>query len=149
MTRPVQLNSAQVRHMIDEALTGSGDAAQLVHRLDCVLLVAQGRGCGEVADWFGIDQRTVQRWVHNAYVNGLQGLALAHRGGRPCALGVDEAARVEDDLQAPPARLGYAQLRWTGKLLARHLSTRYHTELAVRTCQRLLKASRATQASAP
>lgn len=133
--------------MIGEALA-SGDGAQLVHRLDCVLLVAQGRSCGEVADWFGMDRRTVQRWVHNAYVHGLQGLALAHRGGRPSTLGVDEMAGVELDLQAPPARFGYAQVRWSGKLLARHLSSRYRIEMAVRTCQRWLKVSRAKQGSA-
>lgn len=114
------------------------DLARLQHRLDCVLLVAEGQGCDAVGRWFGVDRRTIQRWVHDAEAYGLASLAGGHRGGRASAL--DERLRLllGHDLAEGPRELGYAESTWSGKRLALHLDRVYGVRLGVRSCQRLL-----------
>ena len=118
------------------AAMGQPDSAQLTHRLDAVLLVAAGRSCREVANWFGVDRRSVQRWVHNAYVEGLQGLVDCQRSGRPKSLSTQDLAELHSALALSPVQTGLDNARWSGKRLACHLQNRYGLTLSVRTCQR-------------
>ena len=47
---------------------------RFVHRLHCLLLVGTGRSCYEVAEVFGDDPRSVERWVHEFQQHGVEGL---------------------------------------------------------------------------
>lgn len=73
-----------------------------LHRLHCVLLIAEGRSCYEVARWFGGDPRTIERWVHALDLHGIEGLREHHTGGRPARLTDDEAQRLALELRKPP-----------------------------------------------
>lgn len=137
MRGSVRLPAHEVRAMIGASMDGS-EAAQLLHRLDAVLLVSAGCSCRQVAAWFGLDRRTVQRWVHNAGADGLSGLAEGHGGGRRSALTAQRLEDLRGELQAAPSALGYPGSKWSGKRLALHLSIRYGVSLSVRSCQRLI-----------
>ena len=163
------LDAANVRRLIGLALAGhcanghasdqaghhtdryaGRHAGQLLHRLDGVLLVAEGRSCKEVGQWFGVDRRTVQRWVHKAMAQqGLPGLADAHHGGRPKALDAQQLQRVQQDVLGPPALQGYPEAHWSGKRLALHLQQHCGVTLSVRSCQRLMAAAAAAKPVAP
>lgn len=134
-------DESAVRAMISAALAGS-ESACLMHRLDCVLLVFEGRSLREVADWFGVGKRSVQRWVHAVYERGLDGLRDHRKGGRPSKLTCEREQAVRRDLQVTPGVCGYPGLQWTGKRLAMHLDKRYAVEVSVRTCQRMIARSR-------
>lgn len=134
-------NAENVREMIRSALHSAKDA-HLLHRLDGVLLVAEGRRCGEVANWFGVNRRTVERWVHAAAVLGADGLIDHHHGGRPAKGSSAQMQAVRLALLAPPCVQGYPDRQWTGKRLALHLATQLGLEMSVRTCQRLIACSR-------
>jgi transposase len=56
------------------------------HRLHGILLVSQGLGCSEAADWLVQDSRTVQRWVKRSEARGFAGLREGQRPGRPSQL---------------------------------------------------------------
>ena len=133
--------------MIQHALA-TDRSGKLLHRLDCVLMVAQGRPCSEVADWIGVDRRTIERWVHAAYVSGIDGLVEVHAGGRPAAFTPAQMEGVWPDLQASPRAFGYPESHWTGKRLARHLAKHHGITLSVRTCQRLIARQGAGKARA-
>lgn len=137
MHKSAQLDAGVVRGMIQHALA-TDRSGKLLHRLDCVLMVAQGRSCSEVADWIGVDRRTIERWVHAAYVNGMDGLVEVHAGGRPATFTPTQMESVWPDLQASPRAFGYPESRWTGKRLAQHLTKRHGITMSVRTCQRLI-----------
>ena len=130
-----------VRELIRTALA-NGDSGHVLHRLDGVLLVAAGRSLDEVADWFGVDRRTIQRWVHAAYAQGIGGLAEHLNGGRPAKLSSALERSIRLDLQASPGTFGYPDQQWTGKRLALHLHKHHHVTLSVRTCQRMILRSR-------
>lgn len=135
------LDAANVRRMIGLALADHRPG-RVLHQLDGVLLVAEGRSCQEVGQWFGVDRRTVQRWVQHTATQGLPGRDGTHHGGRPKALTAQLAQAVRRDLQASPALLGYPEAQWSGKRLALHLQQRCGVLVSVRSCQRLIAHSR-------
>ncbi len=130
-----------VGDLIRAALAG-GQGALLMHRLDVALLVAKGRSVDEVADWFGIGRRSVQRWVHEAYLHGMDGLKEHRRDGRPPSLTLEQAMTTFRDLMSSPGAFGYPDRRWTGKRLALHLERCVGITISVRTCQRIIARSR-------
>lgn len=111
---------------------------RFLHRLHCVLLVAQGCSCYQVAAWFGEHPCTVERWVHYFQEYGIEGLKDEQKTGRPRKVRDDQLKRLQGEISKKPFELGYNQNGWDGKLLQTHLAHCYDTKLSVRQCQRLL-----------
>ncbi|MFV2074240.1 MAG: helix-turn-helix domain-containing protein, partial [Thermoanaerobaculales bacterium] len=113
--------------------------ARQLNRLHCLLLVACGHSCYEVAGYFGESPRSVELWVHRYAEEGIGGLEERRRGGpgsRKLTAPVVNA--LEADLLRRPSEIGYEDPAWNGKLLVAHLARRYGVKLSVRHCQRLL-----------
>jgi transposase len=106
-----------------------------------VLLVAQGRGIGEVAEIAGVSEKAVYGWV-NRYLSEHQigTLEDAPRSGRPLIAQKITIARIVGELRRNPLHLGYRTTVWTVQLLARHLSQRYHSVISPFTLRRRMKA---------
>ena len=137
--RKLSLGSANwIRELIQASVQRSCEQ-RLLLRLCCVLLIAEGRSCYEVARWFGEDPRTVERWVHALHEHGIEGLREHHAGGRPTRLGSEQVRRLALDLQKPPRLCGYPEPRWSGKRVAAHLEGRYGIKLSARQCQRVMR----------
>lgn len=137
--RRLSLNSAKrVRELIHASVKASGEQ-RFLHRLHCVLLIAEGRSCCEVARWFGENARTIQRWVHAFDEHGVEGLREHHAGGRPTKLSRDQVQRLAFDLKKPPHFAGYPEGQWSGKRLGQHLDRRYAIKLSARQCQRMIR----------
>ena len=131
-------NAMWVRELIHASIKSSCEQ-RFLHRLHCVLLVAEGRSCYEVARWFGEDARTIERWVHALGEHGMEGLRERHSGGRPTKLAGEQVRRLMLDLQRPPRVYGYPQPEWSGKGLALHLEGRFGIKLSARQCQRMMR----------
>ena len=137
--RKLSLSSAKgVRELIHASVKTSSEQ-RFLHRLHCVLLIAEGRSCYEVARWFGGDPRTIERWVHALDLHGIEGLREHPAGGRPAKLASAQAQRLALDLQKPPHVSGYPKREWSGKLLTQHLEGSYGVKLSARQCQRMLR----------
>ncbi len=113
------------------------DESRYDHRLHGLLLVAGGQSCQQVAETFGENPRTVQRWVKRFEEYGLDGLREGERPGRPATLDAKQWATLGRDMRRTPAEFGYATHLWDGKLLSEHLRRRYGVKLGVRQCQRI------------
>jgi transposase len=113
------------------------DESRYDHRLHGLLLVTGGHSCQQVADLFGVDRRTVQRWVTRFESHGLEGLRDGERPGRPTTLDAKQWATLGRDLRREPQKFGHAGHLWDGKLLAAHLRLHYGVKLGVRQCQRI------------
>lgn len=135
------LSNAQAIREVIQASIKTNCEPQFLHRLHCMLLIAEGRSCCEVALWFGKHPRTVERWVHALDLHGIEGLREHHAGGRPPALTGEQAQRLALDLQKPPGVFRYSKREWSGKLLAQHLAANCGIRLSVRQCQRMLSRS--------
>lgn len=135
-----------VRTMISVEL-GRNEHARLMHRLDCVALFLEGRSFREIAEWFGVGKRSIQRWVHTADMKGVEGLLECHKGGRPRKLTCEQEQTIRRDLDGAPGLYGYPDLQWSGKRLVMHLARRHAIEMSVRTCQRMIAGSQADVAA--
>ena len=102
-----------------------------------LLLVTDGHSCQQVADWFGEDRRTVQRWVTRFETHGLTGLRDGARSGRSATLTTTPWTALGRDLRREPQAFRHAGHLWDGKLLSAHLRRRYGVVLGVRQCQRI------------
>jgi transposase len=112
--------------------------SRFLHRLHCVLLVAQGRSCYQVAGWFGEHPSTVGRWIRCFHEYGPEGLRDEQKTGRPRKVRDDQIKRLQSDISINPSELGYDSHKWNGKLVKIHLEQYYGIELSVRQSQRLL-----------
>ena len=61
-----------------------------------------GQRCQQVAELFGEDRRTVQRWVTRFETHGLTGLRDGERSGRPATLNAKQWAALGRDLRRDP-----------------------------------------------
>ena len=107
------------------------------HRLHGVLMTIKGYDCYTVADIFGQDPTTIQRWVNNFNKKGFAGLTEGDRTGRPKRLTLKQWDELGKDLRKLPIEYKYNQVSWDGKLMATHLKKKFKIELGVRQCQRI------------
>jgi transposase len=139
VTMKKQTESAKVVQTVIRREIDRDEASRYDHRLHALLLVAAGRSCAEVAQWFGENSSTVQRWVRRFRVQGLDGLHDVERPGRPCSLDAVQRRRLEADLRKAPRYFGFAARAWDGPTLAEHLRRCYGVDLGLRQCQRLYR----------
>lgn len=115
------------------------DESRYDHRLHGLLLIIEGFSCQRVAELFGEDRRTVQRWARRFELQGLPGLREGRRGGRPASLDAAQRLALEQDLRRSPQEFGHAAYLWDAKVLAEHLRLLYGNPLSVRQCQRIFR----------
>lgn len=135
--RKLAIADADVMRLAIQQEIARSDESRYDHRLHGLLLVAGGHSCPQVAEWFGEDRRTVQRWVTRFETHGLTGLRDGARSGRPATLNATQWAALGRDLRREPQAFGHPGHLWDGKQLSAHLRRRYGVELGVRQCQRL------------
>ena len=113
--------------------------SRFVHRLHCLLLVGTGRSCYEVAEVFGDDPRSVERWVREFQQHGIEGLREKSHTGRHATLADAQMRQLELALRNGPRELGYAVDLWNNPLLRAEILRRFGVTLSARHCQRLFK----------
>lgn len=111
--------------------------SKYTHRLHGVLMAIKGYDCYAIADVFGQDPTTIQRWVNNFNEKGFAGLTEGERSGRPKRLTEKQWNELGKDLRKQPIQFKYNQVSWDGKLMATHLKKKFKIELGVRQCQRI------------
>lgn len=113
--------------------------ARFVRRLDVITLICNDHPINYVAGLFGINPTTVQRWVHRINESGFEGLSDKAGRGRRSQLSDADRWKLKTDIESSPAKFGYKQSRWDGKLLSHHLKQHHGIKLKVRQCQYLFK----------
>ena len=131
-------NVEQIKEEITNFFSVSEDA-RFVRRLDIIALICNQHPINYVAELFGINPTTVQRWVHRLNESGFEGLKDKAGRGRRSQLSKSDRRQLKTELQSSPATFGYQQSRWDGKLLSHHLQLHYGIQLKVRQCQNLFK----------
>lgn len=139
--RKLHITDAEVMRVAIQHELGRTGESRYHHRLHGLLLLAAGHSCRQVAELFGEDDTTIQRWIHRYARGGLEALRDAERCGRPPTLDREQWCELEDDLRRNPLELGFAATGsgWDGHTLSEHLRRRFGVELGVRQCQRILR----------
>ena len=100
--RKLVIADADVMRLAIQQELARSDESRYDHRLHGLLLVTGGHSCQQVADVFGEDRRTVQRWVTRFETQGLTGLRDGARSGRPATLSTKQWAALGRDLRRDP-----------------------------------------------
>src|SRR5712691_7117865 len=124
---------------LKKALKRAADR-RLFQRVQAVLWVAQGHAISEVAALTSVSAQTVYNWLKRYLERHQVGtLVDAPRSGRPWAATGITTARILQQLQRNPLRLGYRTTVWSVQLLAAHLRRQYHDPMNPHTLRRRMK----------
>ncbi len=137
--RKLQIEDAEVMRIAIQQEIGRSEESRYDHRLHGLLLVTAGQSCRQVAELFGEDGTTVQRWVRRFEEGGLEGLREGERSGRPRMLDASQWRKLQGELRKSPRDFGLAATLWDGPVLCEHLRRRYGVDLGVRQCQRIFR----------
>ena len=137
--RKLQIEDAEVMRIAIQQEIGRSEESRYDHRLHGLLLVTAGHSCREVAELFGENGTTVQRWVNRFEQGGLDALREGERAGRPRTLDAKDWRRLQGDLRKTPRNFDLSATLWDGPVLSEHLRRRYGVDLGVRQCQRLFR----------
>ncbi len=135
--KKLEIADPEVMRIAIQQEIARSDESRYNHRLHGLLLITGGQTCQQVAELFGEDRRTVQRWVKRFESHGLEGVREGERSGRPATLDAKQWAALGRDLRRDPGAFGLSGHMWDGKLLSEHLRKRYGVTLGVRQCQRI------------
>jgi transposase len=135
--RKLEIANPEVMRIAIQQEIARSDESRYDHRLHGLLLITGGQSCQQVAQLFGENRRTVQRWVTRFESHGLEGVREGERSGRPTALDAKQWTALGRDLRRDPGAFGLAGHLWDGKMLCEHLRKRYGVTLGVRQCQRI------------
>jgi transposase len=137
--RKLQIEDAEVMRIAIQQEIGRSEESRYDHRLHGLLLVTAGQSCRQIAELFGEDGTTVQRWVRRFEVGGLESLREGERSGRPRMLDASQWRKLQGDLRKSPRDFGLAATLWDGAVLSEHVRRRYQVDLGVRQCQRIFR----------
>jgi transposase len=135
--RKLEIADSDVMRIAIQQEIARSDESRYDHRLHGLLLLTGGHSCQQIADLFGEDRRTVQRWVKRFEQDGLEGMRDGERSGRPACLDAKQWTALGRDLRRSASDFGHVGHLWDGKLLSVHLKQRYQVILGVRQCQRI------------
>lgn len=131
--------TARDRHRLSRALPQT-DVARVFRRIQAVLLIAEGRTIGEVAQITRFSLQSVynlvQRYLQSHQVKSLYDLPHT---GRPLDAPELTAGQILQELRCSPLRLGYRTNVWTVETLAWHLSLHRQCAIAPWTLRRRMK----------
>lgn len=101
--------------------------AQLLLRLQMVLLAKQGQTAPQIASLLGISRRIVQGWVYRYNAQGLEGLAERRRGGNQRRLTDAQEQQIQDylDQQAADPHAGVRRAEDLRQWIAQQFGVRY------------------------
>lgn len=137
--KQLTLKDAELMNMAIMQEIHRSEESKYDHRLHGLLLISNGYDSYKVAEMFGQNPTTVQRWVKKFNESGFSGLREGERAGRPQSLTNRQWEQLGKDLRKNPAEFRYSQSLWDGNLLSMHINKQYGIELGVRQCQRLFK----------
>jgi transposase len=121
-------------------MRSKGSATELEHRR-CLAVqrVFDGYSAEEVADFLGVDGRSVRRWVAQVCRQGWASLAAQPCPGRPRKLTHTQEKIALRWLRGSPTDHGFATELWTAARLAQLIRKEWDVSLHARSLRRWLR----------
>lgn len=129
------ISGEDLRGALDEV-----DRKKPTQRLLAAIAYKNGVSQTELADWFGVQRRTIYSWLKRLESEPLErAVRDAGRSGRPRKLADEHRARLEEVLHEPPTAVGIDAPTWTPTLVRRYVRDAFGVEYSVPSCRRLMK----------
>lgn len=115
------------------------EGSKPTQRLLAAIAYKHGVSQTELAEWHGVQRRTVYSWFRRLEAEPLpDAVADDPRPGRPRKLADSQLAALRETLHEPPTAAGYEETNWSPQLLQRHLREAFDVGYSVPSCRRLL-----------
>lgn len=108
-------------------------------RLITAIAYKHGVSQTELAEWYGIQRRTIYNWLTRLDERPIE--EAVHdddRPGRPRKLAPDEREDLYATLREPPTVVGLDEPSWTPSLVRQYVRDRFGVEYSLPSCRRLL-----------
>ena len=136
MPRLEGITAADLRAAL-EAVDGKRPATRLL----AAIAHEHGIPQTDIADWLGVERKTVYNWLVRLEErpNALAEAARdADRPGRPRTLTAVQRDRLASALDDPPPVAGYDATDWTPSLVRRYVREAFDVEYSLPSCRRRL-----------
>ena len=118
--------------------TRAGDL-RLFRRVAALRALGQGQAVGSVAANLGVSPASVYQWLKTLLVQGVAGLRVQWRGGRPSKLTKTQQRRLVELVTAGPEAAGFPTGCWTACLIQHLIQREFGVEYNVQYVADLLK----------
>lgn len=117
------------------------DGAKPTQRLLAAIAYKNGVTQTELAEWYGVQRRTIYNWLERLDTDEPLERAVrdGKRTGRTRKLSNAQKTEFEDVVHAPPGEVGIDAPMWTPALVQQYLDETYGVEYSLPSCRRLLK----------
>ncbi|MFB6107296.1 MAG: helix-turn-helix domain-containing protein [Haloplanus sp.] len=130
-----ELSVDDLRRALDEV-----ERKKPTQRLMVAIAYKHGVSQTDLAEWYGVERRTIYNWLRRLEERPLdRAVRDERRSGRPRKLGDEGWTQVRETLHAPPSDAGYDASTWTPALLQRHLAEAFDAHYSRPSCRRLLR----------
>ncbi len=132
--------STETRKQLEETLRRAfraGDLA-LVKRVTALLAIGRGESVAGIAQGIGVSASTVYLWLHQVLAQGVDGLRVHWRGGRPPKLTPTQRRRLAEIVQAGPEAAGFPTGCWHALLLQQVIAREFQVTYNVQYVAALL-----------
>lgn len=119
----------------------SVDGKKPTQRLLAAIAFQHGVSQTELAEWYGVQRRTIYNWLERLDTDEPleQAVADASRPGRTRKLSPPQRDAFESAVHEPPQSAGFDAQTWTPALAQRYLEETHGVEYSLPSCRRLLE----------
>jgi len=117
------------------------DGKKPTQRLLAAIAYKNGVTQTELAEWYGVERRTIYNWLKRLETDEplRQAVTDAKRSGRNRKLSASEQREFEDVVHESPEKVGIDVAAWTPSLAQEYLEETYDAKYSLPSCRRLLK----------
>ncbi|AGB38864.1 transposase [Natronococcus occultus SP4] len=117
------------------------EGSKPTQRLLAAIAYKNGVTQTELADWYGVQRRTIYSWLTRLDTDDPLADAVtdAPRPGRKRKLSEAELEAFRETVRDPPTDAGIDEPAWTPALARQYLADTYDVEYSIPSCRRLLK----------
>ncbi len=117
------------------------DEKRPTQRLMTAIAYKNGITQTELAEWYGVERRTIYSWLKRLDTDDPleEAVTDAPRSGRDSKLSSSQQQAFEQTVNGSPEAVGYAARTWSPTLVQQHLREAYDVEYSRPSCRRLLK----------
>lgn len=109
-------------------------------RLIAAIAYKSGVSQSELAEWFGVERKTIYNWLTRLESQSLNRADKDYRRtGRNRKISEKQYEKLVDVLHEPPEPHGYDAPAWTPSLTRRYLEDQWGVTYSIPSCRRLMK----------
>jgi transposase len=130
-----ELSVEELQQALDEV-----EGKKPTQRLMVAIAYKHGVTQTELAEWYGVQRRTVYNWLKR-FEQGpiVEAVSDTPRPGRPRKLTEEQQNTLENTLRNSPSEVGYDGSAWTPAMVQRFVRETFDVEYSIPSCRRLMK----------